>query len=500
MYGRFVGLDIGKSVIRVSLIKRGLRDVQLLQTLSVPVPEDGLENLELLSELFKENTLPRGDVAVSLNENPTTIRIIKFPFSDSKKIDQVYEYELENISTFDPSEKIHSYHMVKNEEGSEAITCVFEKDQVETLLDSFNSVGIDPKVITYSPLAFGALNFELEGKRPVLLIDIAENELGFSLFDQEGLLRVRSSTQPIDMFFANLEEKAGVGEHELDYSGTLFSEGGEQLRKECMAPIVNEIKKTIQFFELEVKEKINTILISGQLSLLPGTLEHLSAELGREVKKLYIPELGVEKSPLFAKSYALSLYGSAFKSGYLNFRKDEFKYVGVDRELRKLLTAPAVLAAVLVLVIIYGSVSKYYGLKGEVEEREAEIARVVKSTFPDARSIPRPVQFMESEVQKVRDRLNLIQGVEGGPTPLDVLRDISASLPPSMNLTVNDIRFEGANRVKIQGLCNSYEEITKIEEALSKSEIFESVNRDKTGSAPEGKTKFEISVYLKTNV
>lgn len=498
MYGRFVGLDIGKTAARVSLIKRGLRDVQLLQTLSVPINEEQLQIPEYLTELFKENSLPRGDVAASINENPTSIRIIKFPFSDSKKIDQVYEYELENISTFDPSEKIHSYHLVKNDSGSEAIACVFENDQVETVIDSLNSAGIDPKVITYSPLAFGALNDGLEGKRPLLLIDIGETELGFSLFDSDGLLRVRSSTQPIELFYQNLIEKAGATE--IDYSGSLFDEGGELQRKECTAPIVNEIKKTIQFFELEVKEKINTILISGPLSLIPGTREHLSSELNREVKKLYIPELGVDKSPLFAKSYALSLYGSALKSGYLNFRKDEYKYVGADRELRKVFTAPAVLAAILVLVLIYGSVSNYFSLKSEVKEREARIAEVVKATFPNVRSIPRPVQFMESEVQKVREKLDLIQGVEGGPTPLDVLRDISASLPPTMKLTVNEIRYEGENRVKIKGVCDTYQEVTKIEEALSKSEMFESVNRDQTGAAVDGKTKFEISVYLKSNV
>lgn len=498
MYGRFVGLDIGKTVVRVSLIKRGLRDVQLLQTLSVPIEEEQLQNPEFLTELFKDNSLPRGDVAVSLNENPVSIRIIQFPFSDSKKIDQVYEYELESISTFDPNEKIHSYHLVKNDDGSEAIACIFEKEQVETLIDSLNPAGIDPKVITYSPLAYGVLSDELEGKRPLLLIDIGETELGFSLFNSEGLLRVRSSTQPIEMLFQYLRDKAGSSE--IEYSGSLFSEGGEDQRKECMASIVNEIKKTIQFFELEVKEKISTILISGPISLIPGTQEHLSTELNREIKKLYIPELGVDKSPLFAKSYALSLYGSALKNGYLNFRKDEFKYVGVDRELRKVFMAPAVLAAILILVLIYGSVSNYFGLKSEVKEREGRIAEVVRSAFPDVRAIPRPVQFMESEVQKVRDKLNLIQGVEGGPTPLDVLRDISASLPQSMKLKVIEIRFEGADRVKIQGVCDSYQEVTEIEEALSKSEIFESVNRDQTGPGVDGKTKFEISVYLKSNV
>lgn len=496
MYGRFVGLDIGKYDVHVSLIKRGLRDVRLLQTVSTAIPEDP----GYLSELFKDNSLPRGDIAASLTENPISIRIIKFPFSDPKKIDQIYKYELENVSTFDPTEKIHSYHMIKNESGSEALTCVFEKDQVGTLLDSFNTVGIDPKVITYSPLAFGALNDILEGERPMLLIDIGDREIGFSLFDHEGLLRVRSSTKPLESFFANLRDKAGVSDFEFDYREDLFNNGGEEHRKDCMAPLLKEIKQTIQFFEIEVKEKINTILISGPLSLILGTLEYLSSELKRDVKKLYIPDLGVDKSPLFGKSYALALYGSALRNGYLNFRKDEFKYVGVDRELRKVFTAPAVLAAIFTLVLIYNSTSNYFDLKSEVQDREARIAEIVRATFPNVKAIPRPEQFMESEVQKVREKLDLIQGVEGGPTPLDVLRDISASLPSSLRLTVKEIRFEGGTKVRIQGVCDSYQEVTEIEEALSSSGIFESVTRNQTGNAVDGKTKFEISIELKSKV
>lgn len=505
MYGRFVGLDIGKYDVRVSLVKRGLRDVQLLQTVSTAVPEGQDGAPEYLGDVFKDNTLPRGDAAASLKDNPTSIRIIKFPFSDPKKIDQVYEYELESISTFDPSEKIYSYHMVKDENGSEALVCVFEKDQVGGLLDSLNSVGIDPKVITYSPLAFGALDDMLEGKRPVLLIDIGDSEMGFSLFDDNGLVRVRSSAKPIEEFFTKLSAETGVPDSELnysalDYSGDLFANGKEERRKECMAPLLNEIKKTIQFFEIELKEKINTILVSGSLSLIPGTMEHISSELNRDVKKLYIPELGVDKTPLFAKSYALALYGSALKNGYMNLRKDEFKYEGRDSELRKVFTAPVALAAILILVLIYNATSRYFDLKSEVGAQEDRIAEVVKATFPNVKSIPRPVQFMESEVQKVREKLNLIQGVEGGPTALDVLRDISANLPSSMMLTVKEIKFEGVNKVKIQGVCDSYQEVTKIEEALSKSAMFESVVRNQTGNAVDGKTKFEISIQLKSKV
>ncbi len=497
MYGRFVGLDIGKKGVRASLIKRGLRDVQLLQTIH---SDFSPEQADYLNNIFKEYSLPKGDIAVSLSEDPTSVRVIKFPFADPKKIDQVYEYELENISTFDPQEKVHGYHMVKSGSGSEALVCVYEREDVEGLLDFFNDGGMDPKVITYTPLAFGTLNEILEGARPLLLVDIGEGEISFSLFDESGLKRVRSSTKPMGSFMENLSRATGLPAGEISFTKEeLAAIGGERLR-ECLAPVVSEIKKTVHFFEIELKEEIKTILVSGSLAQAPGICDFLKEEFHRQIKKLFIPDLGVDNSLLYARSYALALYGSSFRSGYLNFRKGEFKYVGVDRELRKVFLAPAVLLAILVLLLIYSSASRYFELKNEVKSLETQISGVVKDTFPNVAVIPRPVEYMESEVSKVREKLNTIEGVEGASTPLEVLRNISGTLPASMKLAVSDIKFENDKKLKIQGVCDSYQEVTEIEEALSKSEIFETVTRNQTGNTVDGKTKFEISLELKPEV
>ncbi len=499
MYGRFVGLDISRKDIRVSLIKRGLRDVQLLQTISAERGPLAAGDSDPLAETFKAYSLPKGDIAASIAETPTSFRVVSFPFSDPKKIDQVYEYELENISTFDPRDKFHGYHLVKNEAGSEALICVFEKEQVADVVESYNEHGIDPKIITYTPLALGALDEFVSSKRPLLLIDFGDREISYSLFDDNGIKRARSSTKSVQMFIDNLY-KNKEPDYDCDFSQLTIGSGDPESIEEFFAPILSEIKKTIQFFELEVKNNIKSVEISGPLSLIGGMSDYLKDTLSKDVRKIYIPDLGTDKSPLYAKSYALALYGSSFKNGYLNFRKGEFKYVGIDHELKKVFMVPGVLLAILVLFLIYTSASSYYDLKSDVNEIEAQIAQVVKSTFPEAKVIPKPIGFMKSEVADVREKLDLIEGVQGSQTPLDVLKDISSSLPENLKLTVNEIRFENSSTIKIQGVCGSYQEVAEIEEALTKSGIFETVTRNQTGNAIDGNTKFEISVVLKSKV
>jgi len=495
MYGKFVGLDIGSKDIKISLIKRGLRDVQLLQTIRTEISPSPQGDSDSISEVFKAYSLPKGDIAASIAHNPTSIRVVNFPFSDPKKIDQVYEYELENLSTFDPKEKIHGYHLVKNGVGSEALVCVFEKDQMSELVGSLNEHGIDPKIITYTPLAFSALDEFLPSERPLLLVDIGDNEISYILFDENGIRRVRSSTNPVELFMAKLNQITEI-DHNQDFSQLEIGNGSNL--EEPFAPILGELKKTIQFFELEVKEEIKNIEISGSLSLIRGMGDFLKDQLNKDVRKIYIPDLGADKSPLYAKSYALALYGSSFKNGYLNFRKNEFKYSGVDNELRKVLMVPSILIGVLLLFLIYTSASSYYDLKSKVDNMEAQITQVVKDTFPEVKVIPKPALYMKSEVGKVREKLDLIEGVQGGQTPLDALKDISSSLPESLQLTVNEIKFESADKIKINGVCGSYQEVAEIEEALNKSGMFETVTRNQTGNAQDGKTKFEISVVLKS--
>jgi Tfp pilus assembly protein PilN len=214
------------------------------------------------------------------------------------------------------------------------------------------------------------------------------------------------------------------------------------------------------------------------------------------VKRLFIPDLG-DNSAIFAESFALALYGCNFNKGYLDLRKGEFKYTGKNEELRKAFLVPAVLFFIFLLLSIYRSGASYYELKDRVSRMEAEIEQTVRQTFPDVKLIPKPVAFMESEVKKVRDQLGVIEGIQGSSTPLNVLKDISAKIPQRVKLTVDEVNFLDDTTVKIQGKSNSYDEVARIEKALSDSGLFKKVNRDSTETAVNNTIKFQLSLALK---
>jgi cell division ATPase FtsA len=314
--------------------------------------------------------------------------------------------------------------------------------------------------------------------------------------DKGGIKRVRSSSKAGNSVTEYISKILGVSFEEAEAMKLEGLVGHKaSVVEEAFGPLFSEIKKTVQFFEMEIKEEIKSVLLAGGTSFMAGINDYLGKELKKDVKTFFISQLG-DNSQLFAQSFALSLYGSALRKGNLNLRKGEFRYTGKNEELRRVFMVPTVLFFVLVSLLLYSTGIEYFEYKDRVVEMEAQIGRTVKETFPGVKVIPKPVAFMESEVKKVRDQLGLIEGIRGGSTPLEILKNISASIPPSAKLTVNEVNFVDDATIKLLGKCGSYDEVAKIEKALSSSNAFKKVIRDSTETAVNNTVKFQISLLL----
>ena len=490
MYGRIAGIDFGSSDIKLSIINKSFREQKLVDKLSITVT-DNFEGLKtaVLSKL-RDNSVHQGDCSVAVNSTPLTIRVIKFPFSDPKKVNQVYKYELENLTTFDVDEKLNSYHLVKNGESSEALVCIFEKDEIENNLKELDKFDLDPRFLTFSPLAFDTLNEFLPEKRPLLLIDISCNEMNFSLFDENGLRRVRSSNAVLTDFVGKLSPSY-IGK--VDFQ-TLAKSDYDPSAFEIL---VGEISKTAHFFESELKRPIENIVVSGDICHFSDVEKVLSDGLKAEIGRIFIPELGATDSPFFAKSYSLALYGGQSRQEDLNLRVDDFEFKGASGQLRKTFLLPGVLLLMLLTLGFYQNASGLVSARSSVSDLQSEIQKELKQVFPNISQVPDPAAFMKTELEKINDKLDIIGEVKGGSTPLDVIRDLSTTIPVNSGLKVEELRFESGKRVKLWGRCSSYNQIASVEKLLSESQRFNSVKREQVSSAVNNTVKFVISMVLK---
>jgi Tfp pilus assembly PilM family ATPase len=495
MIGKFVGIDLDSSKIRLCVIKRTLRKSEIVKLYEIDSSQSD-NPAKLISGYLSENNI-KTDVAVSLPESPVSLRALSFPFKDINKINQVYNFELENVSTLDIEDKIHSFHIVENTDGAEALVCMYRKDEVKNILDMFETVSVSPKVVTYSPFSLSEIYDKLNIESPIVIISIGQFTTNFSLFSDTGLKRVRSSTQGLESIIKKYSVLSGE-----DYSSALikvkrgFSSSEDKIIYNSFSSIFSEMKKTIQFFEFDLKQNMQNIIISGEVALLPGIIEVISNEINRKVSVINLPELGKENSANFLNSYALALYGSQSSKGKLNFRKGEFSFKAEDEDLRKALLVPVLLVCMLFCLVLIRNTVNYIRLNNKVAKLEKQISSEVKEIFPDIKVIPQPMEFMLGQVSKLNEELSTVSSIKSGKTPLDLIRSISVSMPRVTSVAINEINFIDNQSLRLIGTSGSYDDIAKIEKALSDNSYFQNVVRQSTGSALD-KIRFEISMEVK---
>ena len=492
MFGYFVGIDISRNTAKAVLIKRGYKEVKLQKTLFTEFSREDENSVNELKKLLHEKFIPpNAQIITAINDNPLSIRVLNFPFSDPKKVDQVYKFEIDNISSFQTVDKHMDYHLVELGKGAEALVSMFDEDEFKDYLDKMVELNIDPKYVTFFPFAFSSINKDLDGERPTLLINMDSEQLNFVLFDEFGLRRVRNSNDTLNQI------KGNIGLDHFNFKQIDKNEGLKQSFINNLPIIVDEIKRTAHYFEMEIKRNVSSFVITGDICNITNIENELSESLESSVKKLFIPELGTEESATFSGAYSLALYGSNFNKRNYNLRKGDYKYSGKNIDIRKTFALPLALLGILLLFLIFKNTTGQYSTRGQIRAINSEMQKEVKAVFPNVSNIPDPVLFLENELEKVQDQLDILGEVKGGYTPLDILRDISSSIPFEQKLSVDEIRFESNKRVKIWGKCDSYKEIASIEKSLIDSGKFEKVDREQVSRAVNNTIKFVILLALK---
>lgn len=488
MLGGFIGVDFSGGKVRTVAVRKGLKGTEIRKASFA----GGLGSGDTAA--FFKDEISLGTRAVTgICSSPLLLRVLKFPFSDSKKLRGIFRFELENSTGFTLGEDVLSdYHEVKRPEGVEAIVPAFEKGAFEDYLGSLRESGVDPDQVTFTPVAFSSLGEIVEGPRPLLLIDADQDHLNFSFFDKSGLSRVRNCDDALRRV------KKSLATDVLDLGQI---NGDEEKRKgflESCRFITEEIRSTLRYFEGETGEEVKSLVLTGGICGVDGVAKELTEQLGREVKIIFIEQLGRDDSPFFARAYALALYGgSSGRRGRLDLRRDGYRPRGMARGLLKEFRVPVALCAALLLVVVFGRVTEVVSARSKMNSIRSEMEMDLRKEFPRAAGTQDPVAFYRGKLEVINRKLDILKQVRGGHSPLEVLTAVSAAVPRDVSFSVDEIRIEDGGKAKIWGRSDSYEEIASIEKAFSESGSFTQVKMGQVGKAVSSGLKFEISMVVR---
>ena len=488
MLGGVIGVDFSGGKVRTVTVRRGLKGTEIRR--AAFTGELGSKDVAG----FLGNEISLGTRAVTgISFSPLLLRVLSFPFSDSKKVRRVYRFELENSTGFTLGEDVLSdYHEMKTPEGAEAIVPAFERKAFESYLGSLQESGVDPEQVTFSPVAFSSLGELLEGPRPLLLVDADQDHLNFSLFDERGLTRVRNCDYAVERI------KESLAASTLDFQQ--INSDGERKKAffESCRFIAEEMRTTARYFEGEAGEEIKSVVLTGEICGVEGIEQQFTEHVGREVKTILIPHLGPEDSPFFARAYALALYGkSSGGGGRLNLRRDVYRQRGVKRGLLKEFRVPVALCAALLLLAVFGRATEVVSAKGKISSLRSEMEKDLREEFPEVAGTQDPVAFYKGKLEIINRKLDILKQVRGAHSPLEVLTAVSATVPEDVSFSIEEIRIEDGGKAKVWGKCDSYEEIASIEKTFSESGNFTQVKMGQVRKAVNNSLKFEISMVVR---
>ena len=441
---KIVGLKIEKGLVAASIVQKGYRRTELVDSFSQPFATD-TELVEILKDKAKEWAGAR--IVSSIPGHFFSQRLVQFPFADRKRVEKALPFEIEDSLPFELDEVIidhlvlDSGHSAKGAGASKeaaVLAIMLSKTVLQRHLELLASAGIDPQFIVPSYIGIHSLSGMIKSEGCTLLTcgeDVC--------LRNNGVVKALRS-------FSNSGPTAGL-------------------------------RHTVQVLETEQKERVEKASILCTDEAAHGEL----AALGIAVEQI-TPELGGKKA-VNPVSLGLAL------SEQVNFRKGEFAYhladEGARRRKRTLIIAGA--AAAVLFVANLGV--KYYLIQNSYGKLDKEIRAIYHQAVPDAKNAVDPVRMLKSSLDEARKKY----GVLGtGTSALDVMKAVTDGIPKEVRVAFQEFNLEG-DQLKLQGEATSFESVDKIKAELQKSDLFSEVTVLDTRMGANNKVKFRLDIKLK---
>jgi hypothetical protein len=180
----------------------------------------------------------------------------------------------------------------------------------------------------------------------------------------------------------------------------------------------------------------------------------------------------------------------------LNFRQGRFAVQKAWVEHKKDIMKTGILAAVIGVLFLTNIVVDYYSLKNRAEGVQKEIVEIFRSTFPDVTKIVDPLHQMRLKLEDVRNSDLYPEASERSIDAIDILNDISKSIPDKIDVALNSIII-GSDSILISGDTDTFNAVDDMKSRLEDAEAFKTVsissaNMDKSGNRVNFKLKVSI--------
>ena len=471
---RILGLDVSADSLRLVALESGFRGFTVVEAREVALPEGGLPAERLKAGLGLLGLSASDDVVcVALPAAQVASHLFTLPFADPRRIEQVLPAEVEGAIPFDLAEVVWDHAVLSQVDGkSQVAVAVVKKSVLRELLALLQESGLEPKVITFAPLALGAL-----AERRLLAWQGAEQKQAGAegpaesggAQDTETVLLLEAGPERANL--ALLVGDTVVLARTLACPGSLqwsaAAEDPEALQR-LLAPLVRDLRLTLRARAgLKGQTSPSRVLLAGPLAALPGAAELLSGDLGWPASPLALAAATPLPPGLDAAAAALAL-GLALRTqqprGHLNFRKGEFASTKNLSQVRGQLGRLALAAAVLLLLALGLGIARVSSLGSRAKDYDDALCAATKKVLGNC------MTDYKMAVSQMSGGGSKAAGIPRSSAS-DVLSELIAHLPEAAVPLLEDVEVTTGS-VRLRGVAESFQQVDQIKEALKTDKCF----------------------------
>lgn len=484
MSRKFLGLDVRYDSVSAVLVTSSLRETQVESFLRIPIPDTGDREAGLRSAMAAVQSgmdIDQAYCVASIPADELSFRNLRVPFKGERKIDQVLPFELEPTVPFPLENLVIDFQTIRYAgQGSQTdlIAVAALKSTIETYIDIFAGVGIDPQII--SPGGYSTavcLNRFAAPPEDWILVDIGVHR-DTLFFISSGQIRLIRS-------FPSFKSENGHNGLDAKIRQTLMA--FENLSDQPLAP---------------ERAFLTGQGLNGKSDQLKSVLENtlglpvFHADLIRHADgKIKIAGEQNWKSDEMDNALALSIAQIEGKS-HLNFRKGPFAAKRNWAAYKSNLIRLGVFAAILLCLAGINVFIDTYTLNQRVERIDREITAIFRSTFPDIQRVVDPVHQMKIAMDELRAETFIPGDSNAHTLTINILDEISKNIPGEIDVEFTRMVISQED-VLISGNTNTFNSVDDIQTRLEKIPMFKKVTINSTNKDQnENRVRFKMKVDL----
>lgn len=495
-----VALDVGSKLVRMAaLTTQGKQTTIVALSEQAVLPEEGPQ--VAIQRLFEGLPSPVDAVIGLFSLQNLSVRTVKLPFADRKKIDQIIEFELEGLFPFDTEDAVFNYFPVsKSAAETELLVGAARKELVASRLEAYRQTGHEPRNLlvdgfalepvwrasTSAPIAAAG---DEEALPTTALLHVGRDEAILLLVRDDGYRLARSFRLGRRELLTRAARVAGRSVEELEAA---ISDGvSADSLDVLLRPLMREIETTFRSTEKMARVRPGRVVLMGLAAEWPGFADASARALRIPCETLQMDETKLAPGAIASLGDYAPLVGAVLQTvegGGLDMRAGQFAYTRTIELVRGKLMVTGAFAAILLLLTVAGNAYTYFAKSAEHGRIKAELETVFKEAMPDE-PIVDPVQQLEAQVRSLRSQ---VEG-SGGEGVIDTMKAMSASVGSEMAFKISEFHKDTAG-FRIRAETDSYENIDAIKNAIGKLPGMKAAVVTDSKTTSTGAIVFELSI------